>query len=123
MRRSANPPLFSTFPANSTRGQGVKLQELSPLHVATEAFVRHGCRKSLSADLKSNLEKIKKVARIPVCVGFGISNAHQLRQVQKVCDGGIVGSAIVNNIRENITRGDLVKRVGNFVERFNVQKS
>ena len=82
-----------------------------------------GSRKSLSADLKSNLEKIKKVARIPVCVGFGISNAHQLRQVQKVCDGGIVGSAIVNNIRENITRGDLVKRVGNFVERFNVQKS
>jgi len=81
-----------------------------------------GSRNSLAADLKSNLAKIKKVARIPVCAGFGISDADQLKQVQKICDGGIVGSAIVNKIRENITRGDLVKRVGNFVERFNVQK-
>ncbi len=79
-----------------------------------------GSRKSLAADLKTNLTKIKKVARIPVCVGFGISNAGQLKQVQEICNGGIIGSAIVNKIRENITRKDLVKRVGNFVERFNV---
>jgi len=81
-----------------------------------------GSRKNLAADLKANLIKINKVARMPVCVGFGISNAHQLRQVQKICDGVIIGSAIVNTIRENITRRDLVKRVGNFAERFNVQK-
>ncbi|MDD5281116.1 MAG: tryptophan synthase subunit alpha [Candidatus Omnitrophica bacterium] len=79
-----------------------------------------GSRKSLAADLKANLIKIKKVARIPVCAGFGISNAKQLRQVQEICDGGIVGSAIVNKIRENIKRKDLAKRVGNFAGRFNV---
>ncbi len=81
-----------------------------------------GSRKKLSADLKANLARIRKVARIPVCVGFGISSADQLKQVQKICDGAIVGSAIVNKIRENISRGDLVNRVGNFVERLNVQK-
>lgn len=79
-----------------------------------------GARMSLAADLKSNLAKIKKAARIPVCAGFGISDASQLRQVQEICDGGIVGSAIVNKIRENITRGDLIKRVGNFVESLHV---
>jgi len=81
-----------------------------------------GSRKNLAADLRSNLAKIRRVARIPVCVGFGISNPEQLKQVQKICDGGIIGSAIVNKIRENIGCKDLVKRVGNFVERFNVQK-
>ena len=82
-----------------------------------------GSRMSLAADLKSNLAKIKKAARIPVCAGFGISDANQLRQVQEICDGGIVGSAIVNKIRENITRGDLIIRVGNFVESLHVQKN
>jgi tryptophan synthase alpha chain len=81
-----------------------------------------GSRKNLAADLRSNLAKIRKVARVPVCVGFGISNPEQLKQVQIICDGGIIGSAIVNKIRENISCRDLVKRVGNFVERFNVQK-
>jgi len=81
-----------------------------------------GTRRSLAADLKNNLTRIKRVARIPVCAGFGISDAKQLNEVQKICDGGIVGSAIVNNIRQNITRNDLVKRVGSFVERFNVQE-
>lgn len=79
-----------------------------------------GTRMSLAADLKANLARIKKISRIPVCAGFGISSARQLRQVQKVCDGGIVGSAIVNKIRENLGRMDLVKRVGDFVEGFNV---
>jgi len=79
-----------------------------------------GSRNNLAADLKSNLVKIKKIARIPVCVGFGISDANQLKQVQRFCDGGIVGSAIVNKIKQNITREDVVKRVGDFVERFNV---
>ena len=79
-----------------------------------------GTRMSLAADLKANLARIKKIARIPVCAGFGISSARQLRQVQEACDGGIVGSAIVNKIRENLGRRDLVKRVGDFVEGFNV---
>ena len=79
-----------------------------------------GSRKSLAADLKINLAKIKKVTSKPVCVGFGISNIGQLRQVQKIADGAIIGSAIVNKIKENIGRKDLVQRVGNFVGKLNV---
>jgi len=79
-----------------------------------------GSRKSLSADLKANLAKIKKITSKPVCVGFGISNAQQVKEVGKICDGVIIGSAIVTKIKENIGRSDLVQRVGNFVERLNV---
>lgn len=79
-----------------------------------------GSRKTMAADLKINLAKIKRVTRKPVCVGFGISNAAQARRVRRIADGVIIGSAIVSKIRENITRRDLVHRVGNFARRLNV---
>lgn len=79
-----------------------------------------GSRDNLSADLKANLLKITKLTTKPVCVGFGISNAQQVREVSKFSDGVIIGSAIVKKIKENIGRPNLVQRVGSFVERLNV---
>jgi len=79
-----------------------------------------GSRDNLSADLKANLLRIKKITAKPVCVGFGISNARQVKEVSKISDGVIVGSAIVRRIRENIGHSNLVQRVGSFVERLNV---
>ncbi|MDO8489208.1 MAG: tryptophan synthase subunit alpha [Candidatus Omnitrophota bacterium] len=79
-----------------------------------------GSRKSLSADLKTNLVKIKKITSKPVCVGFGISDARQVKEVSKICDGVIVGSAIVDKIKKNIGHPGLVQRVASFVESLNV---
>jgi tryptophan synthase alpha chain len=81
-----------------------------------------GSRKSLSADLKTKLAVIKKIARTPVCAGFGISCARQVAQVNKIADGAIVGSAIVAKIKENLKSPGLVSRVGSFVRHLNVQK-
>jgi tryptophan synthase alpha chain len=79
-----------------------------------------GGQKNLSTDLKTNLNIIKKITNKPVCVGFGISNAFQAKVVRKISDGVIIGSAIVNKIKENLDRTDLVHRVANFVESLNV---
>ncbi len=74
-----------------------------------------GARKELPRDLVKNLKKVRKFTDKPVCVGFGISRKAQLKQVYKVADGAIVGSAIVKIIGENLGRKDLVGRVGNYV--------
>lgn len=74
-----------------------------------------GARKALPPELKNNIRLIKRRSAKPVCVGFGISNRAQVREIQRVADGVIVGSAIVKKIKENIRRPDLVKRAGNFV--------
>jgi tryptophan synthase alpha chain len=79
-----------------------------------------GSRKSLSADLKIKLAAVKKLTAKPVCVGFGISNSSQVKAVRKIADGVIIGSAIVAKIKENIGKGNLVKRVGTFVGKLNV---
>ena len=79
-----------------------------------------GKRNSLAKDLKIKLSKIKQLTTKPVCVGFGISTPQQARVVAKISDGVIIGSAIVEKIKENLKTKDLVQRVGKFVERFNV---
>lgn len=77
-----------------------------------------GARKSLPQELKSQLSAVKKIAgKIPVCAGFGVSSLKQVRFVSSVCDGVIVGSAIIKKISENLSRPDLVKVVGSFVKR------
>ena len=76
-----------------------------------------GSRNRLGADLKIKLAAIKKLTTKPVCVGFGISNAGQVKAVCKISDGVIVGSAIVGKIKENIGNRNLVQRVGSFVGR------
>ena len=71
-----------------------------------------GPRKKLSPGLVDNLRRIKKITAKPVCVGFGVSNRRQIKEIYKIADGVIVGSVVIQKIKENINRSDLVKRVG-----------
>lgn len=74
-----------------------------------------GPREKLPLDLINNLRVIKKYTRKPVCVGFGVSNHQQIKQIYKIADGVIVGSAIINKLKDNLNRPDLVKRVSGFI--------
>lgn len=76
-----------------------------------------GPRRCLPQELKDNLRMVKKYTNKPVCVGFGVSTNFQVREIHKIADGVIVGSAIVHKIKENIGKPDLVKRVSDFVLR------
>ena len=75
-----------------------------------------GTRRELPADLVKNLKIIKRLTRLPVCVGFGISSPRQVRQVYRVADGAIVGSAVIKKIKENLNQPDLIGRVAGFVK-------
>jgi len=57
-----------------------------------------GERAELPADLEALVARVRRVTSTPVAVGFGISNASQVRRVAEVADGGIVGSALVTRI-------------------------
>lgn len=54
-----------------------------------------GTRQNLPAELVSDLRKLKRVTRIPVCAGFGISTPEQAKAVAQSADGIIIGSAFV----------------------------
>ncbi len=60
-----------------------------------------GERTQVAADLQERVNAIRKYTPLPVCCGFGISNADQVNQVAEIADGVIVGSSIVRLIAEN----------------------
>jgi len=74
-----------------------------------------GPRQRLPEDLIDNLKQVKRYTKKPVCVGFGISHPSQIKKINRMADGVIVGSAIVKKIQQNIYCPDLVKRVTSFV--------
>lgn len=55
-----------------------------------------GERADLAANLAESVREIRRHTTLPVCVGFGISNADQVRAVAAAADGVVVGSALVN---------------------------
>lgn len=62
-----------------------------------------GVRKNLEGELKKDIKKFKRAAKIPVCVGFGVSNARQAGEIASFADGVIVGSAIIRLIEKNLS--------------------
>ncbi|MFH1245884.1 MAG: tryptophan synthase subunit alpha [Candidatus Omnitrophota bacterium] len=74
-----------------------------------------GARQSLPQGLTDKLGQIKKITTKPVCVGFGVSSPAQAKQIAKIADGVIVGSAIIKIIEKNLGRGDLVENTVRFV--------
>lgn len=63
-----------------------------------------GTQEALDADLKLVVLDLKRHARVPVLVGFGISTPEQAHTVSQVADGVIVGSALVTAVRDNLKR-------------------
>jgi len=59
-----------------------------------------GTRQELAADASSLVRRIKQCTKLPVAVGFGISNAQQFAEVTSFADAGVVGSGIVQVIEQ-----------------------
>jgi len=57
-----------------------------------------GARRRLNPELEGLIAEVQKASKLPVAVGFGISDAEQVRQVAEWADGVVVGSAIVNQV-------------------------
>ena len=74
-----------------------------------------GVRDALPAGVPDLVTRVKQHTRIPVAVGFGVSNARQVASVCAVADGAIVGSAVVSVVAEQETADRRVKAVGEIV--------
>lgn len=61
-----------------------------------------GVRDQVAANIPEAVARIKAHTRLPVAVGFGISTRAQVAQVAAQADGVVVGSVLVNCIKENL---------------------
>lgn len=61
-----------------------------------------GVREDLADDLNEMVGMIRAATDKPLVVGFGVSKREQVNTICQVADGVVVGSAIVNTIKENL---------------------
>jgi len=59
-----------------------------------------GVQEKVASGVGDSIRALRTVCDLPICVGFGISNAAQAREVGALADGIVVGSAIVRALEE-----------------------
>jgi tryptophan synthase alpha chain len=74
-----------------------------------------GMQSQVASNLAQQVSKIRAHTKLPVAVGFGVSNPQQARLVAQDADAVVVGSAVVNQIAVYGTSSDLVSKVSDFV--------
>jgi tryptophan synthase alpha chain len=87
------PPERQRFIANETEGF---------LYAVSVRGVT-GARSKLPIETKNWLARLRKTSAKPVCVGFGISGPAQIKALKSASDGFIVGSALIDVIRNSST--------------------
>jgi len=75
-----------------------------------------GMQAKVASNLAEQVAKLRSHTKLPIAVGFGVSNPDQAKLVAREADGVVVGSAIVNQIAKHGKSKDLVKHVGKFVK-------
>jgi tryptophan synthase alpha chain len=61
-----------------------------------------GARDDVPDELAGTISRLRRATTLPICVGFGISNAGQARRIGALADGIVVGSAIVKAAGQSI---------------------
>lgn len=81
------------------------------LHRAS-GFVYHvsvagvtGTSSAAEDDVRQAVEKIRAASSLPVVVGFGVRTADQVRATGAIADAAVVGSAVVDCVRQTLDTG------------------
>jgi tryptophan synthase alpha chain len=75
-----------------------------------------GMQNQVAANLASQVAKIRAHTKLPIVVGFGVSNPDQAKLVAQNADAVVVGSAVVNQIAKHGKAKTLVKKTSQFVK-------
>ncbi len=66
-----------------------------------------GERENIAQTVTAHTKEIRSQTDLPIALGFGISKASQIETVIETVDGIVIGSAIINTIRDNIKDYDM----------------
>jgi tryptophan synthase alpha chain len=75
-----------------------------------------GVQSGVASSVGERVAQIRQCTKLPIAVGFGISNAEQAREVAQFADAIVIGSAIVQKIQETSASPDMPERIRQFVQ-------
>ncbi|HKX31014.1 MAG TPA: tryptophan synthase subunit alpha, partial [Blastocatellia bacterium] len=70
-----------------------------------------GVRETISTEVRSLVERVRRASSLPVAVGFGISTPAHMREVWSYADAAVVGSRLVLEIENHQDSPLLVEQV------------
>jgi tryptophan synthase alpha chain len=73
-----------------------------------------GARDSIASSLEEKIAVLRGHSKLPIAVGFGISNPDQACEVAQQADAVVVGSAIVDLIAKHGDKPKMIERVAAF---------
>ena len=80
-----------------------------------------GARIDSNNDAEILVKRLRKFTDLPIAVGFGISNAQQIKEVWRYADAAVIGSAIVSEIARSNDSAETVENVRRFVKELLVE--
>ncbi len=54
-----------------------------------------GPRTEMSGEIRAQVKRLRRLTRLPVAVGFGIARREQVAALERIADGVVVGSALI----------------------------
>jgi tryptophan synthase alpha chain len=111
MRKAGLDTVFLAAPTSSRRRLELVAKYSSGFVYLVSRTGVTGEQAEISSSVGPLVEAMRAVTGLPLAVGFGISNAEQVRAIAALADGVVVGSAFERVIEENATRSDLAERV------------
>ena len=78
-----------------------------------------GTRETISVEAEKLVSRMRRFTSLPIAVGFGISTAEQVKDVQRYADAVVVGSAIVAEMERLGNAPDVAQKIGEFTRALN----
>ena len=101
MNRVGLAPVFLAAPTSpDERLQAIATHSKGFIYAISRVGIT-GKQQSMTADAAALVDRIRRWSKLPVAVGFGISNAQHVAQVAEFADAAVIGSAIVELIERS----------------------
>jgi tryptophan synthase alpha chain len=101
MDRVGLAPIFLAAPTSSdARLEAIARYSRGFVYAISRVGIT-GTQQSVAADAAGLVARIRRWTRLPVAVGFGISNAKHFAQVGEFADAAVIGSAIVELVERS----------------------
>ena len=107
--------IFLVAPTSTDERLQLVAQHASGFIYAVSRAGVTGARSTVSAEAEKLVTRMRRFSELPIAVGFGISNADQVKDVQRYADAVVVGSAIVAEMEKFSDSPDIVERIGEFL--------
>jgi tryptophan synthase alpha chain len=118
LRAQGMDMIFLVAPTSTDERLQLVAQHASGFIYAVSRAGVTGAQSTVSAEAEKLVTRMRHFSELPIAVGFGISNADQVKDVQRYADAVVVGSAIVAEMERLGRAPDLAERIGKFLTGF-----